>query len=161
MALPPIEWDLGLETGDVLVDQQHRGIHSLFNALEAAEDSMQEIMRVLDTLLDHVVTHFTTEEDLMEREHYPDALVDEHVAQHRELTGSVRQKVLEFRTGQLTTTDELVEFMREWVTVHVRQHDRALIDYMRARGRSASLTTADRRSGSRPCADHRNSDTAQ
>ncbi len=137
--MPPIGWDPELETGDPLVDRQHRNIHSLFNRLESAEDRPEEIMRVLESLLDHVAMHFDTEEDLMRRELYPAKLLEEHVRLHRELTGAARQKVLEFRSGQLTHTRPLVEFLREWIVEHVHQQDRVLIDYVRVRGGVASV----------------------
>lgn len=137
--MTPIEWDPVLETGDPLVDAQHRNILELFNYLESAEDRVEEIMRVLELLMDHVAMHFDTEEDLMRREGYPPESITVHVDQHRELTEEARGKVLEFRSGRLTRTGPLVEFLRVWVSVHVYEHDRALIEFMRARGASARV----------------------
>jgi hemerythrin len=128
-----LEWDPALETGDALVDRQHRDIHDLSNELVHAESSPAEVMSVLDRLVDHVLTHFATEEDLMRREFYPPELTARHIAQHRELTEDVRQKVLEFRSGALTATGPLLEFLRDWIATHVTEHDRGLIEYVRAR----------------------------
>lgn len=128
-----LEWDSELETGDALVDQQHRDIHDLCNELVSVESSAAEIMSVLDRLIDHVLTHFATEEDLMQRESYPPELAAKHIAQHRELTEGARQKVLEFRSGTLTSTGPLLEFLRDWIASHVAEHDRGLIEYVRAR----------------------------
>ena len=65
------EWDETLETGDPLVDQQHRRIYQIFYELEAADDTPGEIMHALDQLTVHVAVHFATEEDLMRREQFP------------------------------------------------------------------------------------------
>ena len=128
-----LEWDSALETGDALVDQQHRDIHDLCNELSSAESSPAEVMSVLDRLIDHVLTHFATEEDLMRRESYPPELATQHIVQHRELTERARQKVLEFHSGALTETGPLLEFLRDWIAMHVRDHDRGLIEYVRER----------------------------
>jgi len=137
--MSPIDWDPALETGDPLVDEQHRNIHMIFNELESASDRPGEIMRVLELLLDHVVMHFDTEEALMRRVGYPTESMSEHVELHRELTEAARTKVLEFRSGELDGVKPLLDFLREWVVGHVHQHDRELIDFVKVRGAVATL----------------------
>lgn len=137
--MAPIAWNPDLETGDELVDRQHRNIHRLLNELEGVKDCREEIARVLEQLLDHVLMHFDTEEALMRREAYPAQLLDEHVALHRDLTNAAREKVLEFRAGQLTHVAELVAFLRDWVANHVHGHDLAMIQHMKGRGAIAVL----------------------
>lgn len=135
-----IDWDPTLETGDSLVDNQHRAIHELFNDLESAEGGRSDgIMSVLERLLDHALMHFATEEELMRRTQYPADLIEEHVALHRALTEATRQNVLDFRSGKLDDAGPLVEFLREWIVVHVHECDRALIEHVRARGAVAIL----------------------
>jgi len=128
-----IAWDSSLETGDARIDEQHRAMHDLLNELASATDSASEVMSVLERLLDHAVLHFAEEEDLMYREEYPPDLCARHIAQHRELTESARQKVLEFRNGSLAGIGPLAEFLHEWVGTHVNEHDRRLVEHVRAR----------------------------
>lgn len=137
--MTPIDWDPSLETGDDLVDFQHRTIHKLFNELETAADNAQEIMRVLDYLSEYVLMHFATEEDLMEREHFPADEAEKHVVEHRDLTEGVRVKVLEFRSGDLTSTAPVIEFLRGWLKTHVHECDRLLVDHVRVRGGLARI----------------------
>ena len=68
-----IEWDASLETGDAVLDLQHRTIHSIFNQLHETDDDPAAVLGVLDFLTQHVVAHFVTEEDLMVRETFPGA----------------------------------------------------------------------------------------
>jgi len=49
-----LEWGESMETGDLLVDQQHRNIHRLVDYAEAAKDSPEQLMRVLARLMEHV-----------------------------------------------------------------------------------------------------------
>ena len=134
-----IEWDASLETGDAAVDHQHRAIHNLFNQLETSACNEAECMRVLDFLTEHVVVHFATEEELMLRSAYPAALAQAHIAEHHAFTDNVRDQVLAFRCGRLTSTKPLIDFLREWLTTHVHECDRQLVEYLHARGMTGRL----------------------
>jgi len=133
-------WDETLETGDPLVDQQHCRIYQIFYELEAADDTPGEIMLVLDRLMSHIAVHFGTEEDLMRREEFPALATQLHQVEHRRLTESTREYVLQFHTGELASTAPLVVFLRDWLNRHVESCDRLLIDHVRARGGAAILT---------------------
>jgi hemerythrin-like metal-binding protein len=134
-----IEWDAALETGDAVVDLQHRAIHDLFNEICDADDDPSRILGVLDFLTLHVNAHFATEEDLMNREHFSRHLTDVHVAEHKVLTDGVREQVIAYREGRLTNTDPLLELIHTWLMSHVRDCDRVLIDHIRLRGVSAEM----------------------
>lgn len=41
--------------------------------------------------------------------------------------------VLRFRTGQIESTGELLEFLRDWLSTHVHESDRLFVDYIRER----------------------------
>ena len=128
------QWDGSLETGDPLVDQQHRNIHQLVDDIEAAQDRPDVLMSVLERLMDHVSCHFATEEALMEKTGYvgPDAL--EHLAAHRELTEDARGIVLEFRNGETTDLKPVVAFLRGWISGHVHDRDLKFIEFVRSQG---------------------------
>jgi hemerythrin len=137
-----LEWDASLETGDAVVDLQHRTIHNLFNELTSAPDNASEILNALDFLTEHVLVHFATEEDLMYAEEFPDDLTQAHIAEHRALTTEVRWQVLEFRDGTLSSTQPLIEFLRAWLAEHVHACDRLLVEHIRSRGVCAQLPEA-------------------
>ena len=132
-------WDASLETGDPLVDQQHRDIHELVAYVEAAEDRPDEVLLVLDRLMEHVECHFATEEDLMRRSGYQGAEADDHVTEHHHLTQAARDTVLRFRGGELTSIAPLAEFLSGWLWEHVYEHDRAFIQYVKSRSVAAVL----------------------
>lgn len=129
--------DRSLETGDEVVDRQHRDIKALVADVEHASDDPAEIMDVLERLMDHVECHFATEEDLMHRESYPEDAIAEHVADHHHLTETAREAVLDFRSGGLTTMAPLASLLGDWLSNHVERHDRALVNYVRERGGAA------------------------
>jgi len=75
----------------------------------------------------------------MHRSGYPPEKIREHVALHQGLTEATRQRILEFRSGQLTETKPLVEFLREWIAGHLHEQDRDLVTFVQARGQAAVL----------------------
>ena len=133
------EWDESLETGDPLVDLQHRNIHMLVDYVEAAQDRPELLMHVLERLMEHVDCHFTTEEALMEKTGYIGTEALEHIAAHRQLTDDSRAVVLSFRSGELTDMRPVVEFLRGWLSTHVHDRDRRFIEFVRSRGAVAVL----------------------
>lgn len=130
-------WSEVYETGDALVDKQHRDIHELVDYVEAVEDRPEEVLQVLDRLMQHVDAHFASEEALMRRAGYEGERAEEHLAEHRDLTQSAREQVLLFRSGELTSTQPLVAFLREWLSTHVYEHDLDFIEFVRAHGLQA------------------------
>lgn len=132
-------WSNALETGDALVDQQHRDIYTLVAHVARAEDRPAEVMLALDRLMEHVDCHFATEEALMRSLGYEAERVGAHMAEHRSLTQSARETVLEFRSGALRSTAALTNFLREWIAEHVREHDRHFIQFVRAQLAQAEL----------------------
>lgn len=135
-------WSEVYETGDALVDKQHKDIHELVDYVEAVEDGPEEVLQVLDRLMQHVDTHFATEEALMRRAGYVGERAEEHLAEHRDLTQSAREQVLLFRSGELTSTQPLVEFLRGWLETHVYDHDLHFIEFVRAHGLQAEAAEA-------------------
>jgi hemerythrin-like metal-binding protein len=128
-----------METGDPLVDQQHRDIHRMVDEVEAAGDRPDELMRVLERLMDYVASHFLIEEDLMRRSGYDPVLAARHIAEHHELADAARSAVLDFRSGELVSMQPLARLLRDWLSTHVHQHDRVLIEFVRERAISAEL----------------------
>ena len=133
------EWDDSLETGDALVDRQHRNIHQLVGYVEAARDRPELLMRVLERLMEHVDCHFATEEALMDKTGYVGAEALEHIAAHRQLTQDARDVVLKFRSGEITEMEPVVVFLRAWLASHVHDRDRRFIEFVRSRGAVAIL----------------------
>ena len=134
----PLVWDESMETGDPLVDRQHREIHQLVDDAEAAAGKPELLMSVLDRLMAHVDCHFATEEALMAQTGYAGLVAAAHVAEHRDLTNEARGVVMKVRLGELTSMEPVAEFLRAWLVKHVEASDRAFIDHVRARSAAAS-----------------------
>ncbi len=133
------EWDQSLETGDPLVDKQHREIHRLVDYVETMQDQPSVLIQVLERLMQHVDCHFATEEALMERTSYVGPDADEHIAEHRKLKEEARAVVLKYREGEIADMEPVIEFLRGWLRDHVHDRDLKFIEHVRGRGVVAYL----------------------
>lgn len=128
-------WDASMETGDPLIDQQHREIIELVDKLRTAAVELHETRSVLYEIFEHVmditVKHFTMEEDLMRRVDYEPRLAQEMIDGHRDFTAYARLRVLEFRMGDMACVEPLHDFVREWLIEHEFGLDRQLAAWIR------------------------------
>jgi two-component system NtrC family sensor kinase len=125
-------WDEAYETGNAMIDDQHRQILQLTDDLERAEidaADRQTIYSVLDQVMD-----FNMEEGLMVSIDYPPEDQMQMVHEHREFKSYARLRVLEFRSGDLTTVLPLKRFLVKWLLEHEFGHDMKLVAYMREKG---------------------------
>jgi len=131
-------WDPSLETGNALIDRQHRELIALVDQLGAAEnESRDEVLRVLDHVMEYTLFHFVAEEDLMVRVDYPAVLQKQMIDQHQEFKSYGRLRVIEFRSGELTSVRPLRAFLDEWLKVHEFGLDRLLANWIREQGKTS------------------------
>ena len=88
IAFVRMEWQTAWESGNVLIDDQHRKLMEMSNHLLdlSLSSASQEALRVrLDALLSHVLQHFADEEQVLTEIAYPGAA--NHAQLHRVLVG--------------------------------------------------------------------------
>ena len=131
---PGMRWTPDLITGNAVVDAEHRELIALIDKLELVGSGPdgRGIAEALDELTDYVFVHFQMEEKLMQREGYPAAAVEAHVAEHRKLDRETKELVEQYSDGTLTTVQPIVIFLYEWFQHHIAQVDRAMAEYIRA-----------------------------
>ena len=115
-----LAWRPSFTSNNAAIDQQHRELFRLANALLDATPTQFEA--AFDTLLAHVEQHFADEESVL-RDHAYEALA-EHSASHRKLIHSAQE--LRRRVNEKTVSmGELVDFLaRDVVARHMLQEDR-------------------------------------
>jgi len=129
-------WDQSMETGDPHMDRQHREIIELVDRLDAIgvddADWMDHAHDVLDKVMDVTITHFDTEERLMEQVGYPADAHERMLQQHRDFKAYARIRVLEFCAGDRSSLGLLPGFLRVWLVEHEFGLDRELVSWIRA-----------------------------
>ena len=126
-----IRWDASLETGQRLIDTQHRILVFLFRKLDVAVktgESHATVASVIGEVNRFVEFHFTSEENLMRETHYPQLLT--HQAQHANLLaelGVYSSKVI----GRREFPEDLVYFLNDWLTQHIASNDQHIAMHVR------------------------------
>lgn len=126
------EWDLTLETGNLMVDAQHRELFGAVNQLHEAileHTDIEVLGGILYRLQRYTAVHFRDEEDLMVQVAYPDA--PQHHRLHLDLAEETSDLAGKYLSGELTLGITLATFMRDWLTHHIGEEDRRLAEHIR------------------------------
>ena len=133
--MPVMPWSNLLSVGVREIDDQHRVLVDILNRLGdvlLGEVADWDAGRILGELVQYTERHFLWEENLMRQVDYAD--VEAHLAEHRKLIERLREKTDRFERGDLPNAEELVVFVREWLTMHILKTDRQLAGVLNEQG---------------------------
>jgi hemerythrin len=112
-----IEWRDAFKVDIPQLDEEHRHLFELVGAL-----NLKSMDKTINELVDYVVTHFSNEQELMEKSEYPE--FDAHLKLHEEFS----LRVADFLgSGQAWTEDQIQQlrrFLNKWLVGHILTHDR-------------------------------------
>lgn len=111
-----IEWRDGFKIGVAQVDMEHRHLFTLVRAL-----SLESVDQTVEELLDYVVTHFSNEQDMMERCGYP--AFEQHLKLHEEFAAQVADFLGSGVAWDEDRVQELRRFLNKWLIGHIMTHD--------------------------------------
>jgi hemerythrin-like metal-binding protein len=120
-----IEWANSLGVGVRAIDDQHRTLIGYINELAAAREAKggkAAIEAVLSKLEAYTVEHFALEERYFDEYAYAGAAA--HKKEHREFEAKVERFRGEFARGQAELTEEILVFLKTWLTTHISFMDR-------------------------------------
>ena len=106
------------------VDAQHMKLVSLLNSLHEgmmSGKSNQQLDRLLSDLVRYTVEHFASEERLMQQHNYPGYKM--HRLIHENLTRQVGEFQAKFRSGRVSLSIELLQFLKTWLRHHIQGSD--------------------------------------
>jgi hemerythrin len=125
-----MEWDKSLEVGVVSINEQHRKLIRYLNDLHdamKAKKSREVLGKILDNLIDYTATHFKYEEDLFLKTKYADA--EKHKKEHEALVKQVLDFQSKFKAGNVNLSIDLMQFLSNWVTNHIKGTDMKYKDW--------------------------------
>jgi hemerythrin len=128
-------WDDSLSVGIGEIDTQHKAlvrmIGDLHEAMRAGKGKHQ-IEPILKGLEEYAVEHFGFEESLLEKHKYPGYL------NHRKEHDAFVQKVMDFgeqfRADKVALTNEVMDFLKNWLVGHIKGIDKKYGPYLNERG---------------------------
>lgn len=129
-------WGPEFEVGIMQIDAQHKRLAELVNEMFEAmtQGHGREVLgRILNDLSSYAVTHFKTEEELMQKHGFPGFA--EHKAKHDSMTRKVVALKQEHETGKSAViTNKVGKFLRDWLTKHIQGTDKQYAAFLRGKG---------------------------
>jgi hemerythrin len=125
------EWSDRFSVGNAEIDGQHQRLVELVNELHdamRAGKGKTVIASTLDDLLSYTEYHFSAEEDLFDGTGYP--RVDLHKQKHAELLQQATELAEKHEKGELMLSIKVLDFLKDWVTVHILQEDMGYRSYI-------------------------------
>lgn len=139
-------WSDELESGNPLIDGQHRELIRRFENLEIAiekEHGYQEVKSVAAFLQRYVLTHFNTEEQDMLSFDYP------RFAEHAEQHDICKQRIFQFKKFVESERDKnkvlnvALSMIGLWVRDHILNHDIQYIKYGKEKVKTKKIVNID------------------
>jgi hemerythrin len=127
-----LEWNDELQVDVPKFDEQHCVLIKLLNDLH---DAMKQgkgravIGEVLDELIRYTGYHFSAEETAFDEHGYPE--LHAHQKQHAELLARALELQEKHKAGDLAVTAEVLDFLRSWVTEHIKKCDKLYTAFFR------------------------------
>lgn len=129
-----IEWSQAYSVDISSIDEQHKHFIKLINALHdgmQAKRSHEALQIVMDELIQYVDKHFGLEEQIFSQTNYPDAT--NHVIEHNVFKKSIAEIQSRMKAGgQGTLTLEVLNFLRNWLLVHINGTDKKYSKHFQA-----------------------------
>ncbi|MDA8140578.1 MAG: bacteriohemerythrin [Desulfobacteraceae bacterium] len=130
-----IKWSEELNVGIKQIDSQHQQLISIINTLH--DHMMQRkgkdvLKTIVDQLADYTRKHFTTEEQLFIKHKYSEATGHKH--QHDAFIEKVAGYQNELQKGSNMFSVDVLNFLRDWITNHIKVTDKKYAPFLRAKG---------------------------
>ncbi|MBF0154018.1 MAG: bacteriohemerythrin [Magnetococcales bacterium] len=128
-------WSEQLETGITVVDNDHRQLLDMLNAIHKAMEQgrgKEAIGDILSKLAQYTVTHFAHEAEYFRQYDYPETR--EHLAIHDRLVADVTHLIERFQAGEFTLVMDTLEFAKAWLIDHIMETDMKFAPFLKAKG---------------------------
>lgn len=127
-----IRWNSTYELGIKEIDEQHIKlvdiINDFYNAFATAQ-AHEKIGEIINELVNYTIFHFTAEEEIFMNSNYPET--DNHKKIHKEFVDELKRYHQEVKDGNMTTTYDLMTYLRDWLIKHIMGTDRTYLPYIK------------------------------
>lgn len=130
-----IQWTKEFALGIDEIDEQHRVLVDMINALDASTHDGADpdtMGRLLMRLGDYVRDHFGFEERLMAGGGCAAELVTRHCGEHTYFRSVLKDLTADFESGRRSITVPLIEYLVHWLLHHIVVVDRAMVHQLNA-----------------------------
>ncbi|MEO5365621.1 MAG: bacteriohemerythrin [Magnetococcus sp. WYHC-3] len=130
-----ISWNDSLALGFADIDQDHRHLLDMANALYRAMEQgagVESLRQRIKELAEYTHYHFQREEALMQQHDYPE--IQAHKAQHRKAVEMVQSFQKRADEEGASMSRELLMFFKNWILAHIRGSDRRYQAFFQQKG---------------------------
>lgn len=137
------EWagDMVIDGG--AIDQDHRLLVDLVNELHSATSrgaGQSVVASILRRTIDSTREHLTREEALMAQLGFPD--LEAHKKGHQAFMENLYTLERQLQSGGITVATQLSRVLRDWLSLHIRRHDKELLHFQNRRAREQRRSAA-------------------
>ncbi len=128
-----ISWKENYSVNNAIIDQQHKRLIGYINQLHTAmkEAKGKEVLqKTLNDLVFYTKEHFSTEENLLTRNNYPQFTF--HKMEHDKLTKEVVELQKKYAAGKTSLTLDVMMFLKTWLNNHILESDQKYKTYLKA-----------------------------
>jgi len=130
-----VAWAPGFEIGVKSIDEQHKRLVEMLNALGKAigeSHGKDAIMGIVEEMKGYAVYHFKTEEDVMASTDYPKR--SPHKQEHDTFIEQVLDAADTLESGGKITPGEVWTFLHNWLIEHILESDKDMGMHLSAKG---------------------------
>ncbi len=139
-----VQWTPAIAVNVETFDGHHQKLFDLINRLYKAMQegqSKQALAGIFDDLLDYTGYHFGTEIRTMEHFGYP--MCPQHQVEHRKLVEQAVELRKQLDLDRPMIAVEVMEFLRDWVTNHIKACDKLYSDFFQDKDVAAFVRSLD------------------
>jgi len=129
-----MKFDKKLHVDNRLMDREHAILIEYINTLQGLVDgnsSRHLVEQILEGLIQYTNTHFYVEEELMYAFRYPDYV--NHIKAHEKFKQTMQQLSSEYKQGKADITNDLMDFLKDWLVNHIQKIDRKLAEFLKGK----------------------------
>ncbi len=130
-----LEWSPRFSVGVAAIDDQHKRIVDMINAViirSASTTTREVISEALVDMIEYVDVHFRDEEALLKKHGYPGCKEQEDL--HLEFTKRVVELCSTYRDDHETTRVDLLSSLKQWFLDHIRIEDMKFKEFLHDKG---------------------------
>jgi hemerythrin len=130
-----IKWNNKYCVGISIIDEQHKKLFGFLNkTIDAMEhsDNIEELKEVLEEMTQYALEHFETEEAYMIKFDYPECRY--HSEEHYRFFTKTIAYFDRVVNGDYYISNELIEYLKQWLVNHIQVSDRRYIDCFKKNG---------------------------
>jgi hemerythrin-like metal-binding protein len=125
-----IHWDKKFETGNALIDAEHKILVMLFKKLDIAlktKLSSETISRIVVEVKKFAEFHFVSEENLMHETNYPG--LRSHMVIHSNLISELNLMISRISNHKVLP-EEVLGFLNDWLVTHIGEEDQRVAKHI-------------------------------